>query len=43
MERDHSGNLGVSGRIILKQILKKYGKRVQLIHLTKDRVSGGLL
>jgi hypothetical protein len=26
--RDHSENLGIDGRIILKQILSKYGGRV---------------
>jgi hypothetical protein len=34
---DHSPDLGVGGRTILKRILRKYNKGVGWIHLAHDR------
>jgi hypothetical protein len=36
-ERDHSENLGVDGRIILKWIVRKYVWRAWTFHLSQDR------
>jgi hypothetical protein len=42
--RDHSEDLGVSGKIILKWILSKYGEKVWTVYIWfRLRASGGLL
>jgi len=42
--RDHSENLGVDGRIILKWILRKYGRKLWTVCIwLRIGTSGGLL